>query len=65
MKVVEVEAGFKYNENAFRNWFILSLTMVGYGTWAGSPYSVENDMVAAWYYNFIWTYITWGIQLLL
>lgn len=63
--VLEVPAGFKYNKNAFRNWAILSTTMVSFTSYAGSPYNNDTSMSSAWLYNFLWTYFTWGTQLFL
>jgi len=63
--VLEVPAGFKYNKNAFRNWAILSTTMVSFSSYAGEPYNSDTSMSSAWLYNFVWTYFTWGIQLFL
>jgi hypothetical protein len=65
VKVVEVGAGFKYNKNAFRNWAMLSTTMVSFSSYAGAPYNSDTSMSSAWLYNFFWTYFTWGTQLFL
>ena len=62
VKVVDVDAGFKYNKNAFRNWGAMSATMMGYSSWAASPYTNANDVDAAFLYNFVWVFITWGMQ---
>lgn len=61
--IIPVDAGFTYSENNFRNWAIMTVSMVGYSTYAGEPYSTDTPMSTAWYYNFFWIYLTWGLQL--
>lgn len=60
MKVVSVGAGFKYKENAFRNWGALAATMMGYSSYAAAPYSTDTGVESAWLYNFVWIFLTWG-----
>jgi hypothetical protein len=65
VRTVDVNSGFKYNPSAFKTWGILSLTMMGYSTYAAGDFSTSDSLTTAWTYNWAWMFVTWGLSLFL
>lgn len=63
VKIVPVQAGFKYNAGAFNMWGIMSAAMMSYSSFAANPYTFDTDVEAAFLYNLLWMFLTWGLQL--
>lgn len=64
VKVVDVQAGFKYEDNSQRKWLISSVLMTAFSILVASPSSYSsnsNDMETGYMYNFWATSLTWGI----